>query len=216
MKIRFLNRFFAAFMAGLIVLSDSSVYGAIVSQNDAETIAVASEDDETVSENDVLELSDEETGEEEDDELAIEQVNKTVNPDKAKLFNPSHKHSADWEQDGGKWSCIYFGTYPQGVFRDTSVINQIDAQLRTNDRYPDTFYTGDATINGVRYRKVNVNTTKADSFYAGKISADGRSAAAYFRFDPIKWRVLSIDEANNKLTIMADKILNERAYTGGT
>lgn len=129
------------------------------------------------------------------------------------------------------YDCIWFGTYPQtelvlsGSKEATALssmnkysrteyeaISSADYNVLTNANYDS---KGDATVTlssgKVKIRRIKQSdATHAESArgYYNWVSA---TAYHYFRFDPIKWRVLSVDSAGNAL-VRADKGLDAQAY----
>ncbi len=144
----------------------------------------------------------------------------TVNPALEKLHNPTHTCSTDVYEHKSCWSCVYFGSYPQSVVTDTKLQDAIDAQLIANGSFAGKakYVVGDCVVNGVKYRKIRIGDTYNSSNFKKLYVTDEDNLAesyAYFRFDPIKWRVLKIDKANNKMFIMANNALDTRGHGGG-
>ena len=87
-----------------------------------------------------------------------------------------------------KWSYVYFGRYPQsqvtGQDLDDSIVN---ANYNIN---------GDAVVDGVKYRRVQNGDTK------------------YYRYEPIKWRVMEND--GTSLWLIADQTLFETSRDYGS
>lgn len=126
------------------------------------------------------------------------------------------------------WDCIWFGNYPQteivaepsqcGTYgneywgsEDDYEVNiglYVKLQRATYDS------CGDTTISGVKYRRIK----KEDAVYVGEgsnyYSWSDSSTYHYFRYDPIKWRVLSID--GNSAFLLTDRVLDEQIYNLGS
>ena len=134
------------------------------------------------------------------------------------LHLPLKKHdSSVFSKSTTTWSCVYFGEYPQ-----TEIVSDIPDSVGAEALF-DTDYVCDekllkqlqssrweddlTTIDGIRYGRIQAHQAVTSS-------KDGRhhfrwkdpSEVHYFRYDPIKWRVL--DFQDGKLTLLADKALD--------
>ena len=96
--------------------------------------------------------------------------------------------------DYTEWGYVYFGSYPQSEVTDAGTISAIDAALLTLGQTK-----GDVKVDGTRYRKVD----KSD---ANQTIRFGDNEYRYFKWEPIKWKVLSSDDS--KLFLLADKALD--------
>lgn len=111
----------------------------------------------------------------------------TVNePKTGALRNPEY---ADW-------SYIYFGSYPQTEVTDSSMLWELDMATDYDSN-------GDVVVNGIKYHRITANDTFNCGFF-------GNATYRYFKWEPIKWRVLSND--GESLFIVADSALDSRAY----
>ncbi|MCI6821266.1 MAG: fibronectin type III domain-containing protein [Clostridiales bacterium] len=142
------------------------------------------------------------------------------------LDNPVVKDTSQMEA-GQKvtWDCIWFGSYPQSEVvceTDTDRIGELK-----NDYYENKYVTvssaewkkitgasysnsGDANVNGVKYKRlektdVNYATSGSDNYYNW-----GDENVHYFRYEPVKWRVLKVDGSDAFL--LADKALDDQSY----
>ena len=101
------------------------------------------------------------------------------------LHNP--KIEDDSSTESGKkvtWDCLWFGSYPQ------SKITEKDGDIYTTLKNTDNWdKNGDATINNIKYHKTE---------------------AGYFKYEPIKWRVLQSE--NGEAFLLSDVILDKQAY----
>ncbi|MBR3314903.1 MAG: hypothetical protein IKG18_12275 [Atopobiaceae bacterium] len=99
------------------------------------------------------------------------------------------------------WDCVWLGSYPQ------TEVTASDAEYNSvaNAAYD---AKGDATVGGRRYRRIS----KSDATYSGFWSSDGYGSAdyRYFRFEPIKWRVLEVSGSN--ALVVADVALDDQFY----
>ena len=123
------------------------------------------------------------------------------------------------------WDCIWFGSYPQAEVvceTDTERIGELTGGAYDNqyvtvskaqwDKITGAKYNnyGDATVDGVKYKCVS----KTDANYAtsGHICYYewGDDTVRYFRYEPIKWRVLNVNGTDAFL--VADKALDDQKY----
>ena len=119
------------------------------------------------------------------------------------------------------WDCVWFGSYPQAEVLSSNEYSAVDAKcIQDGDIIVDSgLYQslenasgwdakGDITLNGERYRRI----MKADAAYAADNSStnyrwDNGSTYHYFKYLPIKWRVLKTD--GNTALLFAEKVLDE-------
>ena len=106
--------------------------------------------------------------------------------------NPVHHCTKDDEDDYGEndttdWSYVYFGSYPQSEITGSELTSAI-----TGASYD---INGDAWVEGTRYRRI---------IYLG--ISDYR----YFKWEPIKWRVLKVNDST--MFVLADKGLDCNDY----
>lgn len=122
------------------------------------------------------------------------------------------------------WDCLWFGSYPQ-----TEVVSEENSEQIAilDDRHYgyETITTsqwsaiteatydnrGDAVVNGVKYRRIK----RSDATYFSDESTTNYSwsdAATYhyFKYEPIKWRVLSVN--GQDAFLMADLSLDDQRY----
>jgi len=109
------------------------------------------------------------------------------------------------ETDTTEWDYVYFGNYPQTMLTEDEVTDEIiNAGYDEND---------DAIVDGVKYRRVNYTLAtnysrdKDRGFFDWK--PYGRDYI-YFRFEPIKWRVLKNE--GDTLLLLADKVVDCQQY----
>lgn len=107
------------------------------------------------------------------------------------------------------WDCIYFGSYPQSEITsaDGNVYNQLrsasESQWNSNN---------DIEIGGIKYRRLKGEDTLfhmsgSTSCYDWK---DDYTTYHYFKYEPIKWRVLN--KNGNDLFLLADVALDTQQY----
>lgn len=107
------------------------------------------------------------------------------------------------------WDCIYFGSYPQSeiTYADGNIYNQLrsasESQWNSNN---------DIEIGGIKYRRLKGEDTLfhmsgSTSCYDWK---DDYTTYHYFKYEPIKWRVLN--KNGNDLFLLADVALDTQQY----
>ena len=126
------------------------------------------------------------------------------------------------------WDCVWFGSYPQLEVvceNDSEAIANLEAMNKnfsveyskvsqsTWNNIVNASYdsNGDATVGKTKYRRIkkdDATCTQSDnqSFYIWMDSATYH----YFKYEPIKWRVLKID--GKDVFLLADKALDDQMY----
>lgn len=111
----------------------------------------------------------------------------------------------DENTDTTEWSYVYFGSYPQTQLLDSEVTEEIENAEYNED--------GDAVVDGQKIRRMS----KKDATYTSKYIADGfynwgkvGKGYVYFRYEPIKWRVLQNE--GDTLLLLADTVLDCQRY----
>lgn len=122
------------------------------------------------------------------------------------------------------WDCVWFGSYPQteivdkaetsgmygnnwGEVSDFVVDSAIYSDLQNASGWDN---NGDVTINGTKYRRIKQEdiTNKTSEYY--EFNWSDSATYHYFRFEPIKWRVLNKD--GSTALLLADKTLDTQQY----
>lgn len=106
------------------------------------------------------------------------------------------------------WDCIYFGSYPQSEItsKDGSVYNKLKNATSWDNN--------DTTIDGVKYRRLK-GEDETQHVYSGGSEQyydwnDDYTTYHYFKYEPIKWRVLNKD--NNDVFLLSDIALDDQRY----
>ncbi len=98
------------------------------------------------------------------------------------------------DSDYTEWSYVYFGSYPQSEVTDDTLKAEINNTISGNGIGKNLF---DVTVNGDKYRRLgwdDVDDEEDGTFW-------------YYKWEPIKWRVLRVDETNGTLFLCADRAL---------
>lgn len=122
------------------------------------------------------------------------------------------------------WDCVWFGSYPQAEVIPSNVeYTALDASLRRDGDVivSDSVYAAlqsasgwdannDITLNGAKYRRMKKEdatyTSSSDSYYQWSNDTDYH----YFKYEPIKWRVLRTD--GNQALLLSDIALDDQRY----
>lgn len=136
----------------------------------------------------------------------------------------------DSSMDAGQkvtWDCVYFGSYPQ-----TEVVksgSKEETALKEMNTYYVTKYqsvssnafaaienasydaNGDATVGGTKYRRMKAgDATYRTSGSAMHYNWKDAYTYHYFKYEPIKWRVLN--RKGNDALLLADVTLDDQEY----
>lgn len=126
----------------------------------------------------------------------------------------------------GTFDCIWFGEYPQAevVATKADMIYAVgETYLDAKDYIVDsTLYkqlvsaswddNNDTTIGSSRYHRIyRDNATYATTDISGYYNWKDDTVYHYFKYQPIKWRVLSVSSSGTAL-VMADKCLDDQKY----
>lgn len=104
------------------------------------------------------------------------------------------------------YSYIWFGSYPQTEIDQNNpanddLISEIDSMLGNVEN------VGDCWIGDTKYRKIS-----ASSDYVSNSRYFASLTYRYYKWERIKWRVLSVSSVSNEIFVMADKGIDDRAY----
>ena len=126
----------------------------------------------------------------------------------ASISNP--RIVKDSSMDAGQkvtWDCVYFGSYPQSevTSKDGSIYNALKNATGWDSN-------NDITIGGTKYRRLKgEDATYADSHEYGLYDwNDNYKTYHYFKYEPIKWRVLNRN--GNDALLLADVALDDQMY----
>ena len=103
------------------------------------------------------------------------------------------------------WDCVWFGAYPQSEVTSGDIYNKLKNATGWDEN-------NDIVIDGNKYRRLKGE----DATYYLSNSANqynwnnNYSTYHYFKYEPIKWRVLEV--SNGHAFLLADKVIDVRAY----
>lgn len=144
------------------------------------------------------------------------------------LLNPYFVEAPNMEaKQTATWDCVWFGAYPQAevvtaeMNREYTFLEEkqlADGDLVVSDRiYGALAAAGEdewdgnheMVLDGVKYRRVG----KADATFSGENGSyrwTDSPAYHYFQYEPVKWRVLAVEE--DRALLLADKVLDDLEY----
>ena len=126
------------------------------------------------------------------------------------------------------WDCVYFGSYPQAevvpaegydaigekylkkedIVKDGGLYGALQSASDWDDK-------GDIVLDGVKYRRIKKeDAAYAESGNSGQYDWKESDAYHYFKYEPIKWRVLSVEDG--KVMLLADKALDGQRFNEGS
>lgn len=151
--------------------------------------------------------------------LPIYGISSTVSAATHTLQSPSKNSSGDTV-----WDCVWFGSYPQAEVIPSGKYTALDSNLLQDGDtiISDSLYNqlesaagwsanGDIIIDGNKYRRIkksDATDVYDDSSYC--YSWLDSTTYHYFKYEPIKWRILNISE--NKALLLADKGVDNQKY----
>lgn len=155
-------------------------------------------------------ISDETTAKEQEDTVQAKTESSTeeeMDTVAATVKNP--RISSDSSMDAGQnviWDCVYFGSYPQ------SEIKTGDSMYTSLKNATGWNGNNEITISGQKYRRMKKKdaTLSRYSGEPGYYSWEDESTYHYFRYEPIKWRVLKV--TGNKALLLSDIALDDQKY----
>ena len=124
------------------------------------------------------------------------------------LQNPTI--TEDSSMDAGQrvtWDCVWFGSYPQSEVteKDGDIYNALKNATGWDGN-------NDITIGNAKYRRLKgedatYSTSSSSPYYNWN---NDYNTYHYFKYEPIKWRVLSVD--GNDALLLADVALDDQRY----
>ena len=122
------------------------------------------------------------------------------------------------------WSCITFGSYPQTEIVASAFTAADDYAVQEGDVLEDPglyeklagaeWQDNRTEIDGVRYLRISQRDTASGSTESVQhYHWGGDSEWHYFRFDPIRWRIIGLE--GSAACLMADRLMDCRPYHTG-
>lgn len=132
------------------------------------------------------------------EDAAGERLSTQAQEEKAMPSNPVYNPATDTTD----WDYVTFGSYPQTEIKDEQLTTEIiSANYDKN---------GEVVIDGQKYRRVR----QSQASYSSSNYAEGfykwKGNFAYFKYEPIRWRVLEND--GKTLLLMADSVIDCMQY----
>ncbi|MDE5780471.1 MAG: hypothetical protein K2I03_03210 [Lachnospiraceae bacterium] len=125
----------------------------------------------------------------------------------AVLHNPVVDMDAMCAGQKVTWDCVWFGSYPQTEVKSTD--GEYEA-LQSAEGWDD---NGDIVVNGTKYRRLLRGDTAYATIIVGESGDYGWEddiTYHYFRYEPVKWRVLKTD--GDSAMLLSDIVLDDRKY----
>lgn len=127
----------------------------------------------------------------------------------ATLQNP--RIVKDSSMDAGQrvtWDCVWFGSYPQSEVteKDGDIYNTLKNATGWDSN-------NDIMIGNTKYRRLkgeDATHSSSSSYYNCYNWNNDYNTYHYFKYEPIKWRVLSVD--GNDALLLADVALDDQKY----
>lgn len=121
-----------------------------------------------------------------------------------------------------QWACVYFGSYPQTEIVPAAFAAVDDYAVQDGDVLEDPalykklaeaeWNDNGTEIDGIRYLRMNRDDAVSSApDKAGHYRWEESTEWHYFRFDPIRWRVISLE--NETACLMADRLLDCQPYS---
>ena len=137
------------------------------------------------------------------------------------LASPTEKDVDDDSKNEMVWNCIYFGEYPQSKVTNSKrieLLNQIPESSWVALNNPATGEDGTMAYyqaaSGTKYLRMKMNdatyaTSGEENYYDWEEDSESYH---YFKYDPIKWRILSVNEDGTDALLFADKSLDTQVF----
>lgn len=105
------------------------------------------------------------------------------------------------------WHCIWFGSYPQSEVVESDAVYELLEDTDWDER-------GDAVVDGTRYRRVSGGDISRSYTPRGVRWKHSWAIDRYFRYEPIKWRVLEVD--GTCALVVSDVALDSKPFDAVT
>lgn len=116
-----------------------------------------------------------------------------------------------WENANGRivrWDSVWFGSYPQSEVERTDPLYSI---LEEETDWDD---NGDAVVDGSKFRRIKKSDAVNTDSWGYDYEWIDEDTYHYFKYEPIRWRVLDIDSttATGNILILSDVVLDNQLY----
>ena len=103
------------------------------------------------------------------------------------------------------WDCVWFGAYPQSEVTSGDIYNKLKNATGWDEN-------NDIVIDGNKYRRLKgEDAICATSDHSNHYNwREDYSTYHYFKYEPIKWRVLEV--GNGRALLLADQVLDTQKY----
>lgn len=133
----------------------------------------------------------------------------------------------DADRDGEEemvWSCFTYGEYPQSQVTDEALLTTLetieDADWTALDN-PYTTYVekehnlGYTIVNGTKYLRMKMDdaTYGIDESIKGYYQWEDDDTYHYYKYEPIKWRILSMNEDGTDALVLANNNLDNQLFS---
>ena len=126
-----------------------------------------------------------------------EKTDDTPKDNKSEVINSEYNNPKGYTEESTIWSYITFGSYPQSEVTGKS--------LTDNIKNADYDKNGDAIVNNNKYHRISQKDVTDVGDYAWE---DGEYK--YFKYEPIKWRVLNNND--DEITLVSDNALDDEKF----
>lgn len=123
------------------------------------------------------------------------------------LSNP--RTVADSSMNAGQkvtWDCVWFGAYPQSEVTSGDIYNKLKNAMIWDEN-------NDIVIDGNKYRRLKGEDATYHNTSSSMFDYNWNkdySSYHYFKYEPVKWRVLGKDD--NQILLLADQVLDNQKY----
>ncbi len=101
------------------------------------------------------------------------------------------------------WDCVWFGSYPQS---EVTSSDPVYSTLQSTGGWDN----NEITIGGNRYRRMKKGDATYSSSSSGYYNWPDADTYHYFKYEPVKWRVLKTD--GNQALLLSDVALDDQRY----
>lgn len=144
--------------------------------------------------------------------------------------SPDNQNGEDVTDTSGNvkatWDCVWFGSYPQAevvssrenytaidgsILEDGDIIEDEGLYTSLAEADENAWEGNDITLDGERYRRIQSTDIASPNLQsvAYKWESDG-STYHYFKYEPVKWRVLKVNEG--QALLLSDIVLDTEPY----